>query len=32
MANLLLEIAGTRRKKKKEDKHIQVQLPEASGF
>lgn len=32
MATLLLEIAGTRRKKEKEDKHIQNPLPKASGF
>ena len=32
MATLLLEIAGTRGKKEKKDKHIQIQLPEAAGF
>ncbi len=32
MATLLLEIIGTRRKRKRGNSHIQSQLPSASGF
>ena len=32
VATLLSEITGTRRRREKEDKHVQAQLPEVSGF